>query len=761
MDLFYGNDGNNYRIFAQSAGLSSKAVQMLQKSYMQYFFPKNASAYSSVSKEPESICYVTSNLNREMPSEMVVLCKNGHMTRYSTPSFFFHAHLMEIPSDFYKDAFFDIFSLQFVDDTEINQYDNVSIEAYQIGTHVDIREDALTDDQLKVVLYWFFYNERLGQPVRILLDQGGDEYNRRSREVLKAIYRHLPYQFRKKYGFLSYCDEMQSCPSRVSFVLYDRTQVRKPGDLEVDLANADAAAARNMIGMRSITDYVDYLVGLSSDARTKHFDALDRMSEGGRLSVQDCLDFVSLTQKWEEKDTRVLLPEWIDYVYKNVVRPTAMYQTVILMVKERVSDEQYNEYLFVQLDSQSGGVREVLLARKKELLFADYIGSLHLDQDRMIEWIDRKLPYPVTGSNLEKIKALEEDISYLKEIDVGSGQMAAILLSAVENREITVREYEEAERKLIQEEKDQVQEQIDTINHSPKANQNILICSRHFRQLLDKVNYAENRQPVLNAVCELLEGMLRFLTQADPPKQKNIEDMEGALSLFKEEASIQPYVEQYQQLQEEWQRIAAQKLDTNVLITDRQSLIDGIRKIDRLREALKAYPPEYQKPVILSAGMSRLELALDEAECVLEFFLAPQIDNAEETLKLLLTVSETEADSFLCEMLQKRILTLEHYEHFTQMEKLLFDPRVLDGYFINLVPEALTWTGEEREKTAPISRNLFRSAGAEDTDAYEEDDEETWGQEEAGKTSRSSLEDDLSVKDKTKKNTHFMSKLFG
>ena len=191
MELIYGSDGMNYRVFAKSSGISPKAEQMLENSYMKYYFVKNHSAYSGPAMEPESVYYVTSDLGTALSKEQVILAKNGRMSQRGTPSYYVHAHIEDVDPDYYKERFFRIFQMRFVSDLEAAEFDQERLSSYVPEYDETIRPGALTTDQIRMVLYLFFYQERFGRPVKILLDRSGDEYNRRAREVLMDIYEWL------------------------------------------------------------------------------------------------------------------------------------------------------------------------------------------------------------------------------------------------------------------------------------------------------------------------------------------------------------------------------------------------------------------------------------------------------------------------------------------------------------------------------------------------------------------------------------------
>lgn len=90
MQLLYGNDGKNYVTIAKSAELTPVQEEELLKGYLGYDFVKNTAQYSSISSQPVSFTYVTTDLSGSLPKEMILLSKNARMSNYQTPSYYAH-----------------------------------------------------------------------------------------------------------------------------------------------------------------------------------------------------------------------------------------------------------------------------------------------------------------------------------------------------------------------------------------------------------------------------------------------------------------------------------------------------------------------------------------------------------------------------------------------------------------------------------------------------------------------------------------------
>ena len=194
MQLLYGNDGINYRTIDKSPEMADGVEKAVLGTYSKYEFVSN---YHKYIDEPEAITYVTTNLDRQLPADCIVVCKTGHIQKISSPSYYLHCLVKEVPEDFYEEQFFHIFNYRFVSDHDIDQYQNGSIDHYRFTSEI-MDADALTPDQLIVILASFMSNESRGQKTKILADVSGDAYNKRSREILASLYRYLPPALRQR-----------------------------------------------------------------------------------------------------------------------------------------------------------------------------------------------------------------------------------------------------------------------------------------------------------------------------------------------------------------------------------------------------------------------------------------------------------------------------------------------------------------------------------------------------------------------------------
>ncbi|MBM6840340.1 hypothetical protein H6A03_02140 [[Clostridium] spiroforme] len=445
MQLLYANDGINYRTINKSSSLSSGAEKVLLGSYMKYDFVSNADLYSSVSKEPEALTYAVSNLNNELNKDYLIISKTGHMSNFSTPCYYFHALLKDVSDDFFKDDFFEIFNYQFIEDKKVNQYQHENIDHYQFSRE-KTNTVVLNDEQLIAILATFMNNEKSNRKTKIIVDAKGDAYNQRSRAILASIYHYLPYELRKRYGFLSYSRDENGGAGRISFVLYPKEEIRNINTSFIDLTASDFRSILRRIDNKYI-QYATYLVSeLDDPGRQEHFATLSAIANRGRLKIDDCITYYVNYKKWKNGQQEDLLPEWVLYVDQNSFRKGSLYELMIKIIQEKVSDSFYNSYLFQNiLALPQESIEALSPAAAKTIRFADSIEGLNIDRQQFLKWYNRQLNRKLknVNENSEKYKnVIEKEIQTLSQIDIGSLQLKNILkdiIMQLENERSRVR----------------------------------------------------------------------------------------------------------------------------------------------------------------------------------------------------------------------------------------------------------------------------------------------------------------------------------
>ena len=452
MDLLYGNDGTNYRVLARSQDLSPQAAQLLVNSYLAYYPVRNRMPYSRPEFEPESIYYVTSDLGGELGGDAVILAKNGRMTRTPSPSTYMHVHVERTDNRYFREDFFEIFRMGFIRDTEVRGYMNRSLDGYRPELSYEFSEGSMDRSMIRSVLYLLFDRNRLGHPVRIILDTSGDSYNRRAREVLNEIYHYLPYDLRRRFGFATYMDENQSGLQRVFLQLFDRAQLKEPGLMDLDLGDFDPARVRAGIRKREILEFVDYLTALSGEDREEYFDELDGVFGGSRMSVDDLLSYDMANRSWRGRTDEELLPLWVDYIFENGLMGGTVYNLLKKKITGRLDNETYNDYLFGLMEDEEADVMNLPENVRRTIIMADEIEGLSIDSDRMQDYY-RVHVIQQRKEEDEDPSSIMAEVRMLEGLDIGSPHFHEILLDIAEGRRRDAESAEARTRKIPEKKK--------------------------------------------------------------------------------------------------------------------------------------------------------------------------------------------------------------------------------------------------------------------------------------------------------------------
>ncbi len=625
MDLVYGNDGMNYRTFAKSDTITTRVEQQLLGSYVKYYFPGDTSIYTMPEKEPESILYVTSDLGRALPKEYVILTKNGRMRNFSTPSFYAHSHLVSVDPDFYKEQFFDIFSMEFLSDLEASAMTGRELSTYQPKMRRDIRDNAISQNQLKSVLYILYYYELIGNPVKIMLDETGDNYNRRSREVLKSIYRYLPYDYRKRYGFASYMDDQQVTIPRVKFELYDRSQVKKINAIDVDLANCDSERIRSKIGRTQICEYVDQLVDMSFESRKEHFDSLEDLYKGKRLNLKAVLEYMTNEKSWKTKPVSTLLPIWVEYVYLNCLKKGPLYERMIHVINERIDNETYNKYLMDEIRNVKADLMELPESIRRLLLFADYVPGLQVDTDALVDWDARyrRDDQPETFAEIEeKCDVLRAEIDKLKKLDLGVNSFENVKESMIEIRELDLDEFETKKNRIIERAKSSIEKLVNSLNPitSELDTNEILKWAKYYGK------YPELYQYLRNVTGKRIKILINLNLDEVSENVQGIELMNMALERLRGLMNPEDYQECEASITDkmsEIQKIKALKEIKTVVLKERKDLIRLIKELQKQEDIQERYSGEGERKLTIQIGRAQITETLSEINSLCEFLIDP------------------------------------------------------------------------------------------------------------------------------------------
>lgn len=561
MQLLYGNDGINYRTIDKSPEMTDGVEKAVLGTYSKYEFVSNLHKYT---EEPEAVTYVTSNLDRQLPADRVVVCKTGHIRKFSSPSYYLHCLVKEVPEDFYEEQFFEIFNYRFVSDHDIDKYQNGNIDHYKF-TSETMDADALTDDQLIVILASFMSNENRGQKTKILADASGDAYNRRSREILASLYRYLPPALRRAYGFKTYCQDGKSLPARVAFAVFNRDEAKDTTGC-ITLKEMPEEL-QNSVEQKYI-EYAAYLVkGLDEKDRKDHFKVLKKLEKNGWLSIEDCVLYYTKMKKWENGTQEELLPEWIQYVDQNSFLKGPLYEKLLEIIVSKVTNAYYNTYLFdkvLKLFHES--IYHLSPAAAKTIRFADCLDEIYIMPDRFHEWYLSQLRPKmeaakedghVSAAALKQI--YQEEIETLKSIDIMSKELKELLDKEIKTMTVKLQECDDTLTEQQDEELQTISRMITGLDHASVEE----FCD-NTAVIWNNIRFPENRDNLVSTIEEWVDDHV-------PKKFVSEKEAETYIRLFpqlRNKLSPQKYQEYTRIFEREKERLEEEKKSRSFKIAE-------------------------------------------------------------------------------------------------------------------------------------------------------------------------------------------------
>lgn len=430
MQLLYGRDKSDYKTLSKSPQLSEAAANVLTENYLGYEFVKNQEEYSDITKQPFSLAYCVTNLDGYLDKEMILVSKNGRNLKYTTPSRYAHARLFEIDENSFKDSFFDIFKYSFIDSENSEDYKGDEIDSYR-GELIDLEQtERLSKKALKSILAMLFDNYRtISKRIYIIIDAVGDNYNARSLDVIKQIYKNVPYFIRKLAGFVSYGSPNQNYSNRIKLVALSRENEKISSDLKVDLLNLDLGKIEETSSKES--KYVaDYILDLDEDKKVEFFDLIDLKYKNIRLTIKDLYNICLSRKLWGESSDKSKMESWIHNIINYNELDEELFNKMLDSIEENLNDSIFDKYLHEILAKDSNICLEYLDSDKdlyNLLLFEDILSvdyddlnlKINLNAKYIADWWEENI-FPILKSKYEGqaiMSALEDEVTKFEKLD--------------------------------------------------------------------------------------------------------------------------------------------------------------------------------------------------------------------------------------------------------------------------------------------------------------------------------------------------------
>lgn len=671
MQLMYGNDGTNYKVFAKSINFPLKTENLIKSNYMHYNFTKHSELYSSIENEPETMFYVTSNFNDSFENEQVMVVKCGHMTQFLTPCFFSHVYLKEIDKNYYKRQFFEIFNFQFVKSCNINLYNNKNIDGFKMEKNLPERYEYLSKKQLIAILSNFIYYESIGKETKILVDKCGNYFNQRAREILISIYSHLPYSFRKKYGFLIYANGNKMIPARISFLLFNKDEFIDLNNEFIDLNNIDLKQVERQVG-KDIYIYASYLANLSYEQSDQYFDELEKKYRLVRFRLSDYITNFTKESKWQEGNVIELLPEWIKYVNKMSFRKDISNNPLINIIRNRLNSQLYNEYVFCLLKSNSflNLSRECIQA----LRLTNVINEIVLDVDRFNDWYE--LDFKNRNNNKLKNNNLSDNLALVKKLELYENEKSLLLNSNLRieqldkwiNEKVSffenkISQYKEESQDYIDAERDMILKEI----YSFENDKIDKIISKLIK-IEEKIYYEENKLFLKDEIQKIFLQITNQYIDLDYSLNQ-CQNLYNSIEIIEDKIKVDLKINKTQLI-----KLINDK--KNKLSINRVNIVkrkDFIKVIEVIRELNERKMNE--KIIILFGQDIKKEMSLDLAKTLASIILIPGYNNRQYI---------REAYDILFEDAILNFLMCNHcflMEHFLDLLNHINDPILINPIF--------------------------------------------------------------------------------
>ena len=661
MQLLYGNDGINYRTIDKSPDMSEGVEKAILGTYSKYEFVSNPRAYSN---EPEAVTYVTSNLDRQLPEDRLVVCKAGHMRNFSSPSYYLHCLVKDVPDDFYGEQFFEVFNYQFVSDYDIERYGGGSIDRYIFSTEIK-DEVSLTNEQLIVVLASFMSNEHSGQKTKILVDAAGDAYNDRSRAILASIYHYLPPALRKSYGFKTYCQDGKNLPARVSFALFNRDEVKDDSGCITLQETVDGIS--NFVEEKYI-EYATFLVAKTDDeSRKKHFGDLSKLEKNGWLAIDDCVLYYTKLKEWENGTQEEFLPDWIQYIDQNSFLKGPLYERLLEIIVSKVDNEYYNTYLFDRvLKLYNESIYSLSPMAAKTLRFADCLDEIFIEKDRFHEWYQSQLQLKLETARRDghvsytALKQIYSDeIEALKAVDIMSQELTDLLHAEIADLSAKLKECEE---NLA----DQQGTELESISRAIMKMDNASLSEfcDSIAVIWNSIRFPETRADVIPTIEEWVDTHVgkKFISM------KALSECENLFAKLRGQLSAEKYNEYIVIFDEEKRRLEEEKKSRFFTIGDGELLNSYKALVIYLDKGIL----ELEDEVIVRIGdeSRKVKLKVERLGRIFEFLLQPNSDTYINSQSIMTILSST------------RLLTTEHLPYLlTKDLEVQQIEQIIDYYF--------------------------------------------------------------------------------
>lgn len=393
MKLLFEDD----KVISKTNDVDSKILGNISSIYLKYTKDNNQNIYSSYSTQPISNIYCTTNLNNIIKEEQILIGK-CRLKEEDRDTVFSEFYLSEVDDEKYKEKF-NIFEFE----TE--------------------KSTKLELSQLKAILCSIFAcNFTSNDRVYIVCDEEGDNYNWRAIDILKQVYKKLPYFMRKSIGYNTYSvgdDEA----SRIKLAITTRSNSNVEDAYVIDLKSDNCYDVISDVSQK-IKNLVDFLLELDDKKLIDIYDEIYNIYGIKNLTIDKFINVFSYIEFYynSELDDEII-ENYIYDIKRANENPeqidSKLFEKMVSDIKNKLDNVSLNNYIrynfnnTVDLDNIDSKALDAFQ-------FIYYLGDLFkLDTNLVENWLKKKrIPYLNEKYNAsELIKILKNDRSIIEKLE--------------------------------------------------------------------------------------------------------------------------------------------------------------------------------------------------------------------------------------------------------------------------------------------------------------------------------------------------------
>lgn len=483
MKLLFEDD----KVISKSNDVDSKILGNISSVYLKYTKDSNQSVYSSYSTQPISNIYCTTKLNDAIKEEQILTGK-CNLSEEDNKSVLSNFYLMDVDDEEYKEKF-NIFNFETEESKELKL------------------------PQLEAILCSIFAcNLTSDDRVYIICDEEGDNYNCRAIDILKQVYKKLPYFMRKSIGYNTYSVGDDDA-SRIKLAITTRSNSKIEGAYVIDLQSNNYYDVISGVSQK-IKNFVKFLLGLNDNELICIYDEIYDIYGVKNLTIDkfvaafDYIDFYSNRDLDDE-----IIENYIYDIKRANEHPEQvdleLFKKMVSDVKVKLDNISLNNYIRCNFNN-TVDLENIDSKALNAFDFIYYLGNLFtLDSDLVENWFKQKrIPYLEESYNSsELIKILKSDRDILENLetrimieDESSGHKSIDLIkeraiSIVDNK---LYELNQESQKFIKTERNNIKGNLQNVNSLNK----LLEAAKNI-----KIEYSENK----NLLKQEIESKLLFI----------------------------------------------------------------------------------------------------------------------------------------------------------------------------------------------------------------------------------------------------------